>query len=768
MALGGNRLLSDQNLTTDRAVLAFGQAACSTGRFHSSINDLSVALGIDHAATFGPVTASTICTGMTTGFGTGCGNLIITLYIVALCGNDGLLNRGGAADGADLASGQAARQTGGVLTGDHDFVMALGLNNRLSHQNSIADGAVLALGQARFGAGCLNRGIDDLGVAGICDHQGSLGDFVLCRRVGEISAALAVVVRFHAFSGAGRCDLGNRLKAVDMALDGNGNSCACGASVGIVVLHDDLAAVIADVSNQAIIGGLAAVHGACVGVGEADLHGIGACGSILNGITGNLDLTVVGLGTLGVVVAPQEDDVGVHVQQVDHGICTVNRSGSDVVQGVMGNDEDRLIGGRALQVGLQGGHVSVDEGNASTIVGADAQVEDIVVGGINRQADSLEACGVRHLGCNAAAVILVIAGGVNTLVLANQFVDDADSGVERSNGSVAGKVTAKDHVLQVGIDRFLDIGQPISQIVGLVVHIGGDADVGAGTGSNGNIGIIRLLGISPTDRQGQGRGVGTGAGAGGGEGNAGNAISQAGDLNFAGGAAGDPDAACNIGHSGIGGGDGVGLGRGAAVGQLDRQLLADRDGCALGVAIAGLGGQFHDLAAGLGAGVAGTGIIQILDGGLARGQVDDCVTILGSIGRIGAAGADALGLQQVQTIGIVALDDNGVFVNFESGHGQGVVGPTVAVADITIVQDSEVQGLGGTATLDLHGVALLQIDGAAAQVIVISTGMVVAGQEENIQSLACRSIQCAENRSGILIISAGGKQRLVGQHKDGL
>ena len=250
------------------------------------------------------------------------------------------------------------------------------------------------------------------------------------------------------------------------------------------------------------------------------------------------------------------------------------------------------------------------------------------------------------------------------------------------------------------------------------------------------------------------------------------------------GAGDGPFGQCDSGGQG-GAGDGNSLAAEGAVivHQGNRIIIANDD-----ILLTGFNGgdQFVSIATtgitgdigGIGIGIIVAGVIvtaaaalgfsEGLDGRLASGQAQHCRAVDVGISGV-TASSHALGLQVVQAAGIVALDDDLVLVNLKGGHGQAVISTAVGITHITAVHVGEVQGLAAGTTVHAHAVALLQIDSAAAQIVIIATGVVVTEQEDDVQAFCTGLIQHIENGGSILSSgTVGSMQRLVSNDEDGL
>ena len=171
--------------------------------------------------------------------------------------------------------------------------------------------------------------------------------------------------------------------------------------------------------------------------------------------------------------------------------------------------------------------------------------------------------------------------------------------------------------------------------------------------------------------------------------------------------------------------------------------------------------------------------------GLGRG-VD--IAVLGQaqrhVGNRGVAvGAVTAGrLQVVQAIRAVTLHGDLGTGDGKDGHGQlfcagsGVISAIGVITGVPCIHVGEAQGLlgpcaGGTSFCNADLIALGQIDGLAAHVVVGAVGMVVAVQEDDVQAVGTCIIQHVEDVLGVLGIailrSTGGEgKRQVGHDED--
>ena len=268
-----------------------------------------------------------------------------------------------------------------------------------------------------------------------------------------------------------------------------------------------------DADHQALVDG---GGGAGLGAGVLDIGGgagghIGEVDGLRIAVRIDPDLIAGELGGIivavevGVVVAPEENDIGVLVQHVDDLDRVVQQAlvapAAPVMQGVMGQDEDGLVGGGGLQpfgedLKLRVQHLHVAAGAHGGFAGAEA-VDDIGVGlhALTHHHEPVHVgiLGIVELMAEVAAggvEPLVVAGGVDggadlaRLKLAVHVVEnDVDHGpVFLRGGGVGGtQVAAEAHGVDVAEVGFggLQPGLQI-QVRSVVMDVGGEGQ-GDGT-----------------------------------------------------------------------------------------------------------------------------------------------------------------------------------------------------------------------------------------------------------------------------------------------
>ena len=222
-----------------------------------------------------------------------------------------------------------------------------------------------------------------------------------------------------------------------------------------------------------------------------------------------------------------------------------------------------------------------------------------------------------------------------------------------------------------------------------------------------------------------------------------------------------------------GDGDGGTGGRSAVVGQGRSRAGSCADDQVFLVHINAVGIQRIDIAAAAGGArvIAGAGVVvtgvagvigQIIGGGLAGGQVQHSLSIDIAVdgNTAGQLGTTTGSLQGVLAAGAVALDNDLIVIDCESGHGEGIIGiGRAGIANITVVHVGEVQGLAvvrlAIALCDLDGITLLQVDGVLTQITVVSGGVVMAEQEDDVQRLT-GLVQHIKQQVGIVIVATVG------------
>ena len=135
------------------------------------------------------------------------------------------------------------------------------------------------------------------------------------------------------------------------------------------------------------------------------------------------------------------------------------------------------------------------------------------------------------------------------------------------------------------------------------------------------------------------------------------------------------------------------------------------------------------------------------------------VSVLGCAVRAGR-------LQGMGALTAVALDPHLILGDGEDRHGQGSVrarAQLIVIAHVACVHVGEGQRLGGilgaAALGDEDGIPRLQIDGGAAQIIVPAVGMVMAEEEDDVQTRLARLVQHVEEVARVLSVPVG-----VGSH----
>ena len=145
-------------------------------------------------------------------------------------------------------------------------------------------------------------------------------------------------------------------------------------------------------------------------------------------------------------------------------------------------------------------------------------------------------------------------------------------------------------------------------------------------------------------------------------------------------------------------------------------------------------------------------------------------------GRI--TGTGTLGLQHMLAVAIEALDHQLTVGDLKNGHGHGAVGSTAGVAHITGVHVGKAEGVGEIGTgaalvVDGDAVAHRQVDGAAAHIVIVSGGVIVAEQEHDVQTGLAALVQHVIQVLGVLAVALGSStggvvQGQMGHHEDGL
>ena len=197
VTLRRNLFLCNKNLVADRAVFTLGQTSLRAGRSLCCIDYFCVAGRRDFFHTGeNRITNGALRTGCMASLGAGCGllgNFNGSMTGSIDCFGFGFVaNRAGVGLDAGIFTGRSGRDLALVPA-----VSRCG-NHCLCHENLIADRAMFAFGLAGFGAGRLNRRINDYGV--------SLGGNSLAGAY-FLAAILAVGIAGVAWLGAG-CFLG--------------------------------------------------------------------------------------------------------------------------------------------------------------------------------------------------------------------------------------------------------------------------------------------------------------------------------------------------------------------------------------------------------------------------------------------------------------------------------------------------------------------------------------------------------------------------------